>query len=100
MSVTKRNLKDGSYKWEVRISHRDPVTGKRKPINVGQFRTKKEAEAAEAAAILKRDTGSLLEPDKTTVADLLDTWLADKAATVTSNTVADYRHVIDKHIKP
>lgn len=100
MSIERRVYPDGKPRYFVRIERHDAATGERTRIPVGTFRTKKEAEAAESKALTERDGGTLLKSDKTTVAELLDRWLADKAATVTSNTVADYRQVIDKHIKP
>lgn len=100
MAINKRVGTDGkTTRWQVVIDIED-AAGKRKRTTIGTYRTKKEADAAERTAIIDREQGTLLEKDTTTVAVLLDRWLADKAATVTSNTVADYRQVIDKHITP
>ncbi|MBA2518050.1 MAG: Arm DNA-binding domain-containing protein, partial [Chloroflexia bacterium] len=100
MSIAKRMAKDGkTARWQVLIDAEDASGGRKRRV-IGTFPTKKAAEKAERDALTKRDAGTLLDADSTTVAHLLDTWLADKAATVTSNTVADYRQVIDKHIKP
>jgi integrase len=100
MSIERRIYPDGKPRYFVRIEDRNPATGERTRIAVGTYRTKKEAEAAESKALTERDGGTLLKADKTTVAELLDRWLADKAASVTSNTLADYRGVIETHIKP
>ncbi|MDQ3694288.1 MAG: site-specific integrase [Chloroflexota bacterium] len=101
MALYKRLGSDGrTARWQVVIDIDDAGTGKRKRRVLGTYSTKKIAEAEERKAFIDREQGTLLEKDTTSVADLLDRWLADKAATVTSNTIADYRLVITKHIKP
>lgn len=100
MSIAKRvSKKDGRARWQVLVDVED-ASGKRKRRVVGTYATKKAAEKAERDALTHRDAGTLLDADSTTVAELLDTWLADKAGTVTSNTVADYRSAINKHLNP
>ncbi|MGI8976319.1 MAG: tyrosine-type recombinase/integrase [Thermomicrobiales bacterium] len=100
MSVTKRLDKNGKNRWLVRVEQPDPLTGKRRRVTVGTFPTKREAELAEAKAITARERGSLIEPDTATVAELLDTWMASKAADVTAQTTAGYAIIIRVHLKP
>lgn len=100
MSIRKRTRKDGSFVWECRINHRDPITGMRKPINVGSFATKREAEAAEAKVRVQLGEGTLLEPDRSTLSDVLDVWLPVVAQGLRPNTAVDYRGTVNRHIRP
>lgn len=101
MSVSKRKDKDGKNRWLVRVESPDPVTGKRRRVTVGTYRTKREAEREEAKAITERDRGTLLLPDRTTVGELLDKWLAvDVPRTVRPENIVNYETIIRKHLKP
>lgn len=99
MSITKRKDKDGKNRWLVRIETPDPVTGARRRTSIGTFPTKAEAQREEAKAITARERGTLLNPDRTAVADLLDTWLAAKTPDVTPQTAAGYAILIRVHLK-
>lgn len=63
---------------------------------------KTRAEAARKLAELRRQAsaGSLPDPGKRTVADLLDAWLEAVAPTLKPRTLADYRQVATLHILP
>ncbi|MBA2289955.1 MAG: hypothetical protein H0V98_06185, partial [Chloroflexia bacterium] len=101
MSVSKRKDKDGKNRWLVRIESPDPVTGARRRVTVGTFPTKREAEREEAKAITGRERGTLLAPDSTTVAELLDRWLeVDVPRTVKPEQIVNYETVVRKHLKP
>ena len=100
MSITRRKDKGGKNRWFVRVESPDPVTGKRRRVTVGTFPTKKEAEREEAKAITARERGTLLDPNRTTIAELLDTWLTAKRADVTEQTAAGYAILIRVHLKP
>ncbi|MDQ3045090.1 MAG: site-specific integrase [Chloroflexota bacterium] len=101
MAIAKRTHSDGkSCSWQVLIDTRDAVSGKRKRVTIGTYRTKKEAERAERDAITARERGTLLDPSQTTVAELLDSWLASKAGEISPNSIADYELVVRKHLKP
>lgn len=101
MAIEKRTGKDGKPQYRVRINVHDPVTGARKWQGVGTFRTKKEADSEERKAIEKRERGTLLVPDKTTVGELLDRWFeVEVPRTVKPENQQEYRVVIDKHLKP
>lgn len=100
MAVTKRTDANGKARYMVRIESVHPMTGARRRIPVGTFPTKRKADKAEAKAITERERGTLLEPDRTTVAELLDEWLATKKGEITSQSYADYSHVLQKHLKP
>lgn len=101
MSITKRTDKDGKSRYLVRIESPDPITGKRRRVTVGTYGTKREAEKAEAQAITERERGTLLQPDTTTVGELLDRYMETEVPrTVRPENRADYETVIRRHVKP
>ncbi len=100
MAIEKRTGNDGKPAYRVRIAAYDPVTGHRRNITVGTYDRKKDAEAAQRDALAKRDRGSLLDPAKTTVGELLDEWLTTKTGTISANSHKDYEIVIRRHLKP
>lgn len=100
MAVVKRMKVGGKPSYLVRIASTDDLTGRRRNINVGTFKTLKLAEAAERSAIVQRDHGTLLDPDKTTVAELLEDWLKAKADEVSAQSLVDYRSTIKTHVVP
>lgn len=78
----------------------DPITGKRRQRSE-TFRTKREAEKALTRWMAEIDRGTALEPDKTTVGELLDRWLANEAPKTTrATTLVGYEITIRVHLKP
>ena len=78
------------------------VDGKRKKKEKGGFRTKKEAEAALAAAINEyNNAGAIFEPTEITVSDYLDQWydLYCKP-NLKYNTQVGYLRIMEGHLKP
>jgi integrase len=100
MAVIKRANRDGKPSYQVRIAATDHHTGKRRNITIGTYRTKKEADKAERDALLQQDRGTLADPSKITVGDLLDAWLVHKAASISPNTHKDYEIAVRRHLKP
>lgn len=101
MSITKRPSEDGKSRYLVRIESPDPITGKRRRVTVGTYSAKREAEKAEAKAITERERGTLLQPDTTTVGELLDKYLETEVPrTVRPENRAAYEIVIRRHLKP
>lgn len=101
MSITKRKNKDGKNRWLVRVESPDPVTGARRRVTAGTFATKKQAEIEEAKAVTKRDQGTLLAPDTTTVGELLDKWLEVAVPrSVKPEQIVNYEGTIRNHLKP
>ena len=96
---TRISKSDNKPRYLVRIEVRSP-DGKRKQQRIGVFTNKKKAELAEAEAITKREAGTLLAPDTTTVAELMHEWLASKRPQVSANCAYDYQVTIDKHVLP
>lgn len=90
----------GKTAYQVMVDRRDPISGARKRVTVGTYRTKKEAEKAERDALTQQERGTLLDPTRTTVAELLNAWLATKRGEITGQSVVDYEIIIRKHIIP
>lgn len=67
----------------------DPVTGKRKQVT-RTFGTLREAKAECARITNRRYEGSFVEPNKITVNEWLDQWLARKAEDLEESTVYSY----------
>ncbi|MCA9091139.1 MAG: site-specific integrase [Planctomycetaceae bacterium] len=86
--------------WQVVIEKRDPVSRRRSRQVVGTFRTKKEAEREEREALVRRDGGTLVDPTRQTVGDLLDRWHETKEGTISRNAWSDYGDAIRLHLKP
>lgn len=94
-----RQRKDG--RWEGRITvGTDPGTGK--PIRRSVYgATQKEVRQQMTAIQREVDSGTYQAPDKTSVEEWLDTWMATFcAAKVKPLTRASYEAAIKKHIKP
>lgn len=102
MAILRRVSKStGKASYQVMIDRSDPVSGKRRRVTIGTFRTKREAEKAEAKAITERERGTLLEPDSTTVGELLDHYFQTEVPrTVRPENRAAYEIVIRRHLKP
>ena len=100
MAVIKRVSRDGKPSYQVRVAGVDPVTGKRKNTTVGTYRTKKEAEKAERDALTAQERGTLVDPQRVTVGELLDAWHAAKAGSLAPNSHKDYEIAIRRHLKP
>jgi integrase len=83
----------------VRIAVRDGG-GKRQNRTIGTYRTKREAEKAERDALSLLERGTLLDPEQTTIAELLDTWLGSKKGSISANSIQDYESACRLHIKP
>ena len=78
------------------------VDGKRKKKEKGGFRTKKEAEAALAAAMNEyNNAGLVFEPSEATVSDYLDQWFDMYCKmNLKYNTQVGYLTIIEGHLKP
>lgn len=107
MPITKKMLKakDGASRkakvaYLVRVEGpRDQITGKRKRYSK-QVATMKEAQSLEKTWEAEIERGTAIDPAKTTVAELLDSWLQTKVGTITENSAKDYEIAIRLHLKP
>ncbi|WP_370266015.1 tyrosine-type recombinase/integrase [Streptomyces sp. V4I8] len=73
----------------------DPTTGKRKQLT-RTFGTLKEAKAECARITNRRQEGTLVPPNKVTVNEWLDQWLAMKAEDLEETTIYNYRITLDR----
>ena len=78
------------------------VCGKRKKIEKGKIRTKKEAETALAKAIAEYESsGQVFQPSTISVSDYLDFWYEQYCKmNLTENTQQTYATLIHRHLKP
>ncbi len=86
--------------WAIVIDLRDPATGNRKRKWHKFEGTKRAAQTECARLVSEIQRGSYVEPNKTTVAQFLDGWLADVKARVSPKTYERYEQVCRKNIAP
>ncbi len=86
--------------WAIVIDLRDPATGKRRRKWHSFAGTKRKAQIECARLISEMQRGTYLEPNKTTIAQFLDLWLADVKARVSPKTYERYEQVCHKNIAP
>ena len=77
------------------------INGKRKKVEKGGFRTKKEAEVALAKALTEYDnSGQVFTPSEISVSDYLDFWYENYCVpNFTENSLRRYKTTINKHLK-
>lgn len=94
---TRKRGKTWSYYFDM-----GTVGGKRQKKEKGGFATKKEAEAALAAALNEyNNAGMIFTPSEITVADFLDLWFEQYVKMHCKyNTQTDYIQIIEHHLKP
>ncbi len=86
--------------WAIVLDLRDPATGNRKRRWHSFTGTKRTAQIECARLISEMQRGTYLEPNKTTVAQFLDRWLADVKVRVSPKTFERYEQVCRKNIAP
>ncbi|MFB4298277.1 tyrosine-type recombinase/integrase [Actinomadura sp. NTSP31] len=97
-------LRDGIMKrgktWYYVIRVTDPETGISKPKWVGGFPTDDAAKEARDEARVKARRGEYIDRNAVTVGEYLDEWLDAHAVEVKPKTLANYRYLVDQHVKP
>jgi len=86
--------------WAIILDQRDAASGKRKRRWHSFTGTKRSAQIECARLISEIQHGRYLEPNKTTVAQFLDRWLADVKRRVSPKTYERYEQVCWKNIAP
>lgn len=107
MTITKKTLKqlDAATRkkkvaYLVRVEGpRDPKTGNRVWLSK-QVRTMAEARKLERAWQRDVDQGTSVALKSTTMSELLDSWLATKAGSISPNSHRDYEIAVRLHLKP
>jgi integrase len=82
------------YRFVVDIG-RDPETGKRKQLT-RTFATLREAKVAYASIVHRRYEGTLVAPNRITVDEWLDQWIAEKAEDLEETTITSYTATLDR----
>ena len=102
--TSKPKLRDGVLKrgntWSYVIRVKDEETGVSRPRWVGGFDTEEDAKAARDEARVKARRGEYIDRNNMTVSAYLDEWIEAHAVEIKPKTLADYRHLIERHIKP
>ena len=97
-------LRDGVMKrgntWSYVIRVKDSETGVSRPRWVGGFATEEAAKAARDEARVKARHGQYIDHNSISVATYLDQWIEAHAVQVKPKTLQDYRHLIDRHVRP
>lgn len=88
----------GEGSWEVRIAGGRTEKGRRRTITKTIRGTKEDANRKLTELLRERDTGSAIDPSRTTLGQYLDQWLADLR--VEPKTRERYAGLIQHQIKP
>jgi integrase len=96
MSVYRR----GSGRYAVLIDLESGATGRRRRKSIGTYRTKKEAQAAERAALQARDRGVDLSPANVTLSTVVDRFIESVTNRLAPETVAGYAELWRLHAAP
>ena len=86
--------------WAIILDMRDPANRKRRRKWHSFAGTKRQAQIECARLISEMQRGTYLEPNKTTVAQFLDRWLADVKSRVSPKTYERYEQICHKNIAP
>ena len=98
--IVQRYPGSGSYSIKVSIG-KDATTGKYKYQWFTVKGDRKNAEKRLTEILHQIDTGSFMQPGKTTVAEYLNRWIGDYAkSNLSPRTVEGYEHIIKRYIIP
>jgi integrase len=86
--------------WAIILEMRDPATGKRRRKWHSFAGTKRQAQIECARLISEMQRGTYLEPNKTSLTQFLDKWLADVKTRVSPKTYERYEQICHKNIAP
>jgi integrase len=87
-------------RWAIILDSRDPANGKRKQIWHKFTGNRREAKSELARLVAERDAGTLIEPNKTTLAQFLDRWLEHIKPQISPRTHERYAEIATKNIVP
>jgi integrase len=106
-ATTRKNtprLRDGVMKRGTTRSYvirvKDPETGISRPRWVGGFATEHDAKAARDQARVSARQGQYIDRNSITLTAYLDQWLEAHAVEVKPKTLQDYRHLMNRHVRP
>jgi integrase len=95
-NITRR----GKTSWRLKFdAGRDPKTSQRLTKFVTVRGTRKDAERELTRLLTAADGGTLVDPNKVTVGEYLDTWLSGAGADLSPKTLERYKQLADQQIK-
>ncbi|TMQ89804.1 site-specific integrase [Actinomadura soli] len=86
--------------WSYVIGVTDPETGISKPKWVGGFPDEDAAKEARDEARVKARRGDYIDRNTITVGEYLDEWIDAHAVEIKPKTLANYRYLLERHVKP
>src|SRR5664280_344597 len=92
--------KRGKRSWELKFDiSPDPVTGKRRTRRHTVRGSRRDAELKLAALVTENATGEYVDTSKTTIAEFIDRWQRDWAAShVSAKTFERYAELLRNHV--
>jgi integrase len=92
----------GEGHWYAVLETRDAATGKRKRkwISLPDCKGKRDAQTACGKLITEMNSGSYVEPSRTTLAQFFDRWLKHIKPNVSPRTYERYEQIANKNIAP
>ena len=92
-----RQLPSGTFRWQITLGF--DKDGKQ-ILKYGVAESRPLAERAKSQAVADRDRGLLPMPSRVTLNDWLPKWLDGKALNLAPKTIANYRYLTERHLKP
>lgn len=92
-----RRLPSGNWQWTITL---DTDASGKQIRRSGTEKTKGEAEKAKAQAIADHTRGGLAAPNRVTLGEWLDRWLASRESQVKPKTYSSYARSVRLYIKP
>lgn len=94
--IRKKVTKAGP-KWYVTLEESRDALGKRRQISCGGYATEREAKKVLREKLTETDKGVFVEPNRITVAELMEEWLKDVEVRSRPTTYENYRYIA-KHV--
>ena len=92
-----RQLPSGTFRWQITLGFGQD--GKQ-ILKYGVAESRQLAERAKSQAVADRDRGLLPMPSRITLNDWLPKWLDGKAPSLAPKTIANYRYLTERHLRP
>ena len=100
MKGSVRRPRSAGGRWSYRLDLGYDDVGKRRQREVGNFPTKREAQAALNEALSEFQRGSYVAPSRQTVRDYLDSWIMTAKPELAETAWTNYRNVVRAYILP
>ena len=95
------SVKKHGPSWRYRIDlPPDPLTGKRRQLTKGGYRTKREAQEACTTALDDARRGQLVRTTRTTVRAFLEDWITSRKLDLKPSAWQGYRDYLDAYVLP